>query len=322
MESDPLSQVVAVYVSWNTAEELAESLRALLADGDDLEVVVVDNASRDDTVAMLSRDFPAVRVIVNPDNRGFAAAFNQGWRASERRFVLQMNPDTVLAPAALRALVKCLAAHPQVGAVAPLLLDEAGADTENARPFPALTLRRPGVSLPVHGEQVTLIDCADAVQVHWFMGACGLLRREALEATGGFDEGYFLYAEDIDWCLRTWRAGRQIIQLRGVWALHYGNRSAAQAPSWTSTARRYDSYFRYLAQNHGLWAARANFLWWLGKAGLTALALAIPAALLPRLRPRLWHEWGRVRFCLTHLGRPFLLARFGRNHPPGKETVP
>ena len=253
---------------------------------------------------MLARDFPAVRIIANPDNRGFAAAFNQGWRASERRFVLQMNPDTVLAPAALRALVKCLAAHPQVGAVAPLLLDEAGADTENARPFPALTLRRPGVSLPVHGEQVTLIDCADAVQVHWFMGACGLLRREALEATGGFDEGYFLYAEDIDWCLRTWRAGRQIIQLRGVWALHYGNRSAAQAPSWTSTARRYDSYFRYLAQNHGLWAARANFLWWLGKAGLTALALAIPAA-RPRLRPRLWHEWGRVRFCLTHLGRRF-----------------
>lgn len=322
MERNPLSQVVAVYVSWNTAEELAESLRVLLAGGDGIEVIVVDNASRDGTVALLGEQFPTVRVIANPDNRGFAAAFNQGWRASPRPFVLQMNPDTVLEPEALCALVACLAAHPAVGAVAPLLVDDTGADTENVRPFPPLTLRQPGVRLPLHGAPAALTDCADAVHAHWFMGACGLLRREALEATGGFDEGYFLYAEDIDWCLRARRAGWEIVQLRGVSALHHGNRSAAQVPSWTSTARRFDSYFRYLAQNHGRWAARGNFLWWLVRAGITALVLALPAALLPRLRPRLAHEWSRVRFCLTHLGRPFVLARFGRNHPPREEPAP
>jgi len=320
MPPDPLSQVVAVYVSWNTADELAESLRALLG-GADVEVIVVDNASRDGTVAMLAEHFPAARVIANPDNRGFAAAFNQGWRASARPFVLQMNPDTVLTPEALRALAECLAAQPQVGALAPLLLDEAAADSENVRPFPPLTLRRPGAGLPAHGKPIELAGCPEAVHVHWFMGACGLLRREALEATGGFDEGYFLYGEDIDWCLRARRAGWAIIQLRGVQALHYGNRSAAQVPSWTSTARRYDSYFRYLAQNHGPWAARGNFLWWLARAGITALGLAIPAALLPSLRPRLQHEWSRVRFCLTHLGGPFLRARFGRNHPPREEPA-
>lgn len=319
MHRTSLADVVVVYVSWNTAGELAESLRALLSDSTDLEVIVVDNGSRDGTVAMLAAQFPAVRVIANSDNRGFAAAFNQGWRASQRPLVLLMNPDTVLAPSQLRRLVECLAAHPQVGAVAPVLVDGAGADTENARPFPPLTLRYPGTRLPGHGEPIALSACAEAVRIHWFMGACGLLRRAALEATAGFDEGYFLYGEDIDWCLRARRAGWEILQLRGVQALHHGNRSAAQVPAWTSTARRFDSYFRYLARNHGPWAARANFLWWLARASVTALALALPAALCSGLRPRLRHEWSRVRFCLTHLGRPFLFARFGHNHPPREE---
>lgn len=317
MEGDALSEIVAVYVSWNTRDELAESLEVLLGkDGAAVEVVVVDNASGDGTVEMLRERFPDVRVIANRENRGFAAAFNQGWRASERPYVLQMNPDTVLPPGELASLCHCLCGNPRLAAVAPVLVDEEGRDTESARPFPPLTLRLLGDELPRHGEPLALEGCPDAVAVHWFMGACGLFRREALEATGGFDEGFFLYAEDIDWGLRAWRAGWQIAQISTLEVTHYGSRAGDQVPSWTTMMRRNDGYFRYLAQAHGPWAARGNYLWWLLHAGLATVALAPASLLRPALRPRLRHEWGRVAYCLTHLGRPFLLARFGRNDAP------
>ncbi len=317
MERDVLSQIVAVYVSWNTREELAASLDAALASGDaGPEVVVVDNASSDGTTEMLRERFPQVRVIANADNRGFATAFNQGWRASERPFVLQMNPDTVLPPDKLATLQRCLAANPELGAVAPVLVADDGEDTESARPFPPLTLKLLGDELPTHGEPMALEGCGQATAVHWFMGACGLFRREALEATDGFDEGYFLYAEDIDWGLRAWRAGWRIAQITSLQAVHHGNRSAEQVPSWLSTMRRNDGYFRYLAQAHGPWAARGNYLWWMARAGLNTLVLAPLSLFRPELRPALRHELGRLGYCLTHLGRPFILARFGRNHAP------
>ena len=325
MDSDVPTEVVAVYVSWNTRDELAASLEALLEPGDGPRVVVVDNASSDGSVEMVRERFPQVLVIANTDNRGFATAFNQGWRASDCPFVLQMNPDTVLPPDALAALRECIAANPDVGAVAPVLVDERGEDAEGARPFPPLTLKLLADELPAHGEPMALEGCEGAVAVHWFMGACGLIRREALEATDGFDEGFFLYSEDIDWGLRAWRAGWRIAQLTSLEVVHRGSCSSDQVSSWLTTMRRHDGYFRYLAQAHGPWAARGNYLWWLARAGLATLLLAPLSLVRPNLRPRLRHEAGRAGYCLTHLGRPFLLARFGRNHaprPPHREETP
>ncbi len=317
MDRDALTQIVAVYVSWNTRDELAASLETLLGPGGGgPQVVVVDNASSDGTVEMVRERFPQVHVIANPDNRGFATAFNQGWRASERPFVLQMNPDTVLPPDALTVLHGCLAANPELGAVAPVLVDDRGEDTQSARPFPPLTLKLLGDELPMHGESMALEGCPDAAAIHWFMGACGLIRREALAATDGFDEGFFLYSEDIDWGLRAWRAGRRLAQVASLQVVHHGSCSSEQVSSWLTMMRRHDGYFRYLTQAHGPWAARGNYLWWLARAGLATLLLAPPSLFRPGLRPRLRHEAGRVGYCLTHLGRPFLLARFGRNHAP------
>jgi GT2 family glycosyltransferase len=321
IEDALLSEIAVVYVSWNTREELGRSLNALrVPGGQGLEFVVVDNASSDGTVVMLEEGFPGVRVIANPDNRGFATAFNQGWRATDRPFVLLMNPDVILPVDALRALCGCIRAHPPVGVIAPVLVDEDGGDTESARPFPPLTLRLLGGELPDHGEALDLSGCPGAVAVHWLMGACCLFRREALEATGGFDEGFFLYGEDIDWALRAWRAGWTVAQLSGLTAVHLGHRSAVQVAPMITTMRRHDGYFRYLAQAHGPWAARGNYLWWLLRAGLAAMLLAPAAALNPALRPRLSHEWGRLWYCLTHLGRPLARAQFGRNHAPADSS--
>ena len=155
-----------------------------------------------------------------------------------------------------------------------------------------------------------------ALRVHWLMGACMMLRREALEATGGFDEGFFLYGEDIDWGYRALQAGWEVALLPDLEAVHLGARSSAQVAQRVTTWRFYDGYFRFIANAHGGLVARGNFLWWLGKSAASSAALAPLSLALPRLRPRLAFEAGRLSFCLRHLGRPFLLCRFGRNHAP------
>lgn len=312
-----LPLITCVYVSWNTSAELAASLRRLaaIATGP-REVVVVDNASSDDTVAMLARDFPDVRVIANADNRGFAAAVNQGWSAGSGAYCLLLNPDALLDEPALTAMREVLSACPTLGACAPLLLTEDGEPTENARPFPAPTLRldpatreRPhGASLPVPPG-----PWGEVTRAHWVMGACLLIRREAMAAVGGFDAGYFLYGEDIDFGYRLFRAGWDSGLLTGHQAIHLGDRSSRQVASDLSTMRRHDGYFRYLSQAHGPHVARGVYLWWLLSAGAKALAAWL------RRRPT-EHELGRLRYGLRHLGRPFWRCQFGRNHAPGGLT--
>jgi GT2 family glycosyltransferase len=312
--------VTVIYVSWNTAEELQRSLRALGAETGfgGRQVVVVDNHSTDGTPQMVAQEFPEVTLIANPDNRGFAAAVNQGWRAATGEYILLLNPDAFVEPPTLQAMVELLEACPQMGACAPLLVDEGGEPTDNARPFPALTQRLdPCLRDRPHGVplEVPAGSWGTVTRAHWLMGALLLIRRAALEDTSGFDEGFFLYGEDMDWCLRARRAGWEIALLAERRALHLGNRSAAKAPSRLGLWRRYDGYFRFLQRAHGKWFARAVFLWWLARTGLTYLAWGPLALVLPRWRGRWRIQKDRFVFCLTHLGRPFLTAEFGHNHP-------
>ncbi len=316
-----MPDVTVLYVNWNTADELAASLQALTPTHAtaDLEIIVVDNASTDRTVEMLRNGDPTVRLIANSENRGFATAGNQGWQTSTAPLVRIMNPDTLLQPETLAAMVAFMRASPGLAACAPALDDEEGRSTENARPFPPLTLRLDhDIRARPHGEPLDIPDgpWGSVTRAHWLMGACLLVRRQALEDTGGFDEGFFLYGEDIDWCYRARRAGWEIALLDDLTATHSGNRSASQVPGRTSTWRRHDGYFRYLARAHGPLAARANFLWWLLRSALASAVLCPLALARPSLRSRRDHELGRLGFCVSHLGAPFVLCRFGSNHAP------
>ncbi|MBI3921261.1 MAG: glycosyltransferase family 2 protein [Armatimonadetes bacterium] len=323
MDSPSSLRLSIVYVSWNTTEELRKSLEALIATGipEDTEVLVVDNASTDGTPEEVRAIFPRVRLIVNTENRGFAAAFNQGWRAATGRFCLLLNPDTSITPATISIMLGFMESCSTFGACAPVLVGETGETTDNARPFPPLTLRLDKqVRSRPHGEPLNVPTgpWGRVTRAHWLMGACVLLRREALEATGGFDEGYFLYAEDIDWCYRAFCADWEVALLEDRRAVHLGGRSAAQVEWGLSMQRLYDGYFRFLTRAHGGIAARANFLWWLFKCGGTVVLLAPFSLFSPSLQTGYTHNMARFRFCLTHLGAPFLLCRFGRNHaPPG-----
>lgn len=317
---DTRPAVSVIYVSWNTAAELRASLEALRAERGPagLEFIVVDNASADGTPEMVRDEFPRVRLIANPDNRGFATAVNQGWRAARGHLCLVLNPDVRVPAGVVQALAGFLEAAPRVGVCAPVLSDEEGGDTQGSRQFACLTQRLDRrVRARPHGAllEAPVGEWGRAVRAHWLMGACMMIRREALEETGGFDEGFFLYGEDMDWCLRALRAGWEVALLPDLEAVHMGARSAAQVAPRLTTWRYYDGYFRFIANAHGGVVARANFLWWLGKSALSSAVLAPLSLAVPRLRPRLAFEAGRLSFCLHHLGRPFWLCRFGRNHP-------
>lgn len=226
--------VAAIVVSCNSAAEIGDCLASL---GGVAEVVVVDNASADDTRQVVSRGHPQVRVIANRENRGFAAAANQGVSATTCPLVLFLNPDAVLTTD-LAPLAAALEA-PGVGAAGGRLVDSEGRTQIGftVRAFPtawslvseALLLNRLWPRNPVNRRYRCLdLDHEQAQDVDQPAGAFLLARREALEAVGGWDERFFpLWFEDVDLCRRWRQAGYRIRYVPDCRARHRGAHSLA-----------------------------------------------------------------------------------------------
>jgi N-acetylglucosaminyl-diphospho-decaprenol L-rhamnosyltransferase len=177
-------------------------------------VTVVDNASSDGTVSALKAAFPGVTVVPFAENRGFSAASNAGIRLGKAPIVLALNPDTRVGPGALDSLLSVLEQHPEAAVVGPKLVREDGSlDHAARRSFPTIAGalghftglgRRPGA--PAELAQY-LAPEVEAGPVDAVNGACMLMRRDAVEQAGLFDEGYWLYMEDLDLCYRLKQAG-------------------------------------------------------------------------------------------------------------------
>ncbi len=230
-----------VIVHYNTADLLRGCLSSLQGCSLSHRIVVVDNASTDDAVEMMRRDFSQALLLVNPENYGFARAANQGMRAlsfpeaGAPDYALLLNPDTQVENGALETLVAFMEAHPDVGAAGPRLLNPDGSIQENAFTFPTLLMsffdffpihgrlcRSPlnGRYRQMYGEKPFPIDHP--------LGACLLLRREALSEVGLLDEGYFMYVEEVDLCYRMQQAGWKIYHVPSARVLHHGGQSTKQ----------------------------------------------------------------------------------------------
>lgn len=181
-----------------------------------VETVVVDNSSADGS-AGIAAGRPGVQVIANPVNRGFAAAVNQGLAVTSGRYVFWLNPDAALVDDGLGALVEYLDAHPGVGIVGPRIHDPDGAVQRSARAFPSYdwavghrhSLFTRLVPNNPYSRRYLLadLDPSEARAVDWVSGAALLHRRTLVERIGGLDEAFFMYCEDVDFCLRARRAG-------------------------------------------------------------------------------------------------------------------
>lgn len=204
-------------VSYNRGEYLVRCLESLQAQDLPLEIVVVDNASADGAPDRVAEHFPNARVIRNAVNEGFSIACNQGIAASEAPFVLLLNNDTEVLPGALRHLVEFAAAHPEAGAVGCKLLTT---DGQNHR-LPASIFS----SLAWFPDR--------RARVAWVVGAAVLLRRTALTAIGGLDEGFRFYYEDVDLGWRLRKAGWVCYYTPEARIIHHERASTSLVRPWT-----------------------------------------------------------------------------------------
>jgi len=267
-----------IIVSWNVQELLSACLQSIQAAAKDnmvVETIVVDNASTDDTPALLRRDFPGVRLIEPGENTGFTRGNNLAIDVAAGRHLLFLNPDTEIVADALPRLVAYLDEHSSVGVVGPQLLNPDGTVQSSRRRFPTLwtavfesTWLQPLAPRRVL-DRYFMRDVPDdeTCEVDWVQGAAFAVRHTVVDQVGRFDEAFFMYSEELDWQKRIKQAGWQIVSLPDAQVIHHGGSSSDQV-----VAQRHiyfqTSKVRYFYKHHGPIVGSlvrlvllANYLW-------------------------------------------------------------
>ncbi len=219
--SKPLISVILV--NYNSGQALLDCLDDLAREADrtPLEILVVDNASSDGSLEKVQKVHPGPAYLKNRANLGFARACNQALARAGGDFFMLLNPDTRVEEGALSALGGYLAGHPRVGALGPRILDPSGQVQLSARSsqgpttllfhrYSLLTRIFPGNALS-RRYLLSDWDHESEREVDWLSGAALMVRREAVEAAGPLDGGFFLFHEDVDWCKRIKEAGFKVV---------------------------------------------------------------------------------------------------------------
>lgn len=267
----PTIDITVILVSYNTSSLIYENITALRNAADDftLQTIIVDNASRDDSVTVLQRDFDDCELIVNTTNVGFGRANNQVLPLIKGRYVLLLNTDAFVAPDTLRKTVAYLNAQPNCGALGVKLIGRDGVLQPSCRYFPTplnIFLQRTGLRKLF--PWVRMIDDMDwdhasARACDWVPGCYFLIRREVIEQVGLFDPKFFLYFEEVDFCFSAIKAGWQIHYFPDTSVVHIGGESAKSDSAITKGGRQIESMqieseLLYFRKNHGVFATFFN----------------------------------------------------------------
>ncbi|MCY3959272.1 MAG: glycosyltransferase family 2 protein [Chloroflexi bacterium] len=288
----PLRSVTAVVVTWNSAADIEGCLAALsAAEGEiqrQLDIIVVDNDSGDETVAAVRARFPRVRLVQAHRNLGFGAAANIGMAEATGDAVLLINPDAHLETGALGAMLTHLEGQPDLACVAPMHTADGKPAIWPGRRLPTLAaavtdgtiVERFMPDLPAL-RRYYMRDGTDD-EPEWLTGACLCFRRRALAETGGFDVGYEMYAEEVDLLRelghRGWRCG----VTRNAGVRHRGGASSEQDP--VSRERRFfASRYRYVTKTWG-WPVAALLRLLVALSGVVRLLEQFVRLLRPQAR--------------------------------------
>jgi N-acetylglucosaminyl-diphospho-decaprenol L-rhamnosyltransferase len=250
-----VSTIVVTYNALPWVEQALESVR-------ETELVVVDHGSTDGTLELVRERFPEV-IVLEQENKGFGAGNNAGMRAASGSWYLLLNSDAWLEPGALDALVAFAEAHPQAAVVGPRLLNPDRTLQRSVRGFPSvwriateyLFLRKLAPrSRALNAFYAGGFDHDEPRQAEFLMGSVLLVRPEAVEGVGGFDERYFMFSEETDWCYRLREAGWEVWFYPGAEAVHVGGATTTQnwGPMFREQVR---GHLRFLAEHHGERAA-------------------------------------------------------------------
>ncbi len=280
----------------DTAQALGPTDRAPRAT---MEVIVVDNASRDGSADMVREKYPQARLIALDENVGFARGSNQAIKASSGRHILLLNSDTVVQEHALGSMVAFLDEHPEFAVLGPRLLNDDG--TAQPSCFAFVTVRdiifeNLGLtalfprSRFVNRRGLGGFDGTEVREVDWVSGACLMVRRPAVERVGLLDEEFFMYGEEQDWCRRMKETGLRVVFYPGATVVHYGRASSRRARGELAP-RALAGRLRYFHKHHGpraVLAVRAATV-----VGMTLRLLALPvrAILRPKTDVRADFDW-------------------------------
>jgi N-acetylglucosaminyl-diphospho-decaprenol L-rhamnosyltransferase len=262
-------------VTWNSRDVTVDALRRLLevTGGVDVRLLVRDNDSSDGTADAIAAAFPEAVVDPGRENLGFAAGMNTLIARSDAPWFFALNPDAWPEPGCLDVLVRAAEANPQAAAVAPRILRPDGTLEHSTLPFPSLRVALmmaagaqrwfPKTGRTMLLEQAWMHD--EARTVDWAVGAALLMRRAALEDIGGFDERFFMYVEDLEWCWRARQRGWTILFEPDAVVRHIGNVSGEQRYADRRMAAYVSNTYRFYRDEHG--AAAASAFKWLNVLG-------------------------------------------------------
>lgn len=282
-------------VAYQAGAYLRRCLESLAAQtGLAYEVIIVDNGSTDGTLEMLSElAWPETRlqVVQNAQNEGFTRPSNQAMQRARGRYLLLLNPDTVILPQAIDRLVAFMESHPETGICGPKVLNPDGSLQKpcrrgESRPWAVLSYFL-GLShlFPRRrfftGYLLTHLDENETAKVDGVAGSCMLIRRDLVEQIGYLDEQFFAYQEDADYCFRARQAGWKVFYLPEAQIIHYGGMGGSRVEPLRSILAWHKSYFLYYRKN----LARDYFFlfnWLFYLAMLLKLIFSLVANLLRR----------------------------------------
>ena len=308
--------VSIVIPTWNSKELVVQCLESIVEATKEVsfEVILVVNGSQDGTQVTVQDRFPRVMLIDNRHNVGFTKAVNMGIRRARGKHVLLLNDDTILLPGTLEKMARYLDEHPDVGLVGPQLINKDGSKQHCIHNFPSLLTEIFPVALLEklfpHLYPNKRIHYDAPVDVPAVLGACMMIRREAIETVGMLDEGYFAYLEETDWQLQLRDAGLRRVHIPSIKVYHMQGASSRKRTPGPSRVEYYRSLYRFYGKRYGPTTCRLILaLKWFKLTGtLISLSLLCAVTGLRKERPKTrlkgyaylfkWHLKGRP----AHMG--------------------
>ena len=231
-----------VYVNFNSTECLINSIESLYNNKgkNNFQIIVVDNSSADNPY-LLKDLFPEINLILNKENTGFGAAINQALKYCLSKYIILLNPDSLVTNGFLEASIRFMEQDDKIGIMGPMILDEDGTVQGSARTFPTPLTSLFGRNSPITKvfpnnsitrSNILTLGCDDhtPIEVDWVSGACMVVRREAIQSVGGFDKRFFLYWEDTDLCRRIERVGWKVVYFPEAKVIHSVGKSSNTRP--------------------------------------------------------------------------------------------
>ncbi len=224
-----------------------------------IELIVVDNGSTDGTIDMLRSEFPAAKLIQNDANLGFARPINQALKASLGKYMLLLNPDTIVLPGAINELVDYVESNPEVGICGPKVLNRDGSLQKAcrrgvSRPWAAFSYFSGLSTMFPHskffgGYLLNYLAEDETHEVDGISGSCMLIRRQVSEQIGYLDERFFAYQEDADYCFQAKKSGWKVVYLPAAQIIHFGGQGGSRVQPYRSIYEWHRSYFLYYRKN-------------------------------------------------------------------------